>query len=89
MLLSVPHADVLVQEPPALDEVRLDALSEREWRVIDTRFEEHDAPCVLGFIERTDESYETLVIGKGLSRWDFTGLEEARAFFTRNREARR
>ena len=90
MLLSVTTPGLLEEHrPPALEDIRLDAISEREWRVVDSRLQEHDAPCVLGFIEQTGAVFETLVIGNGLSRWEFTSLEEARRFFTRVTEGRR
>ncbi|GAB2510420.1 hypothetical protein [Paramicrobacterium agarici] len=69
--------------PPSLEDIRLDALSHREWRVIDTRLPEHDAPCVLGFIERCGNRYETLVLGRGVRRYSFPSLAEAKRHFAR------
>ncbi|SEB89301.1 hypothetical protein SAMN04489806_2058 [Paramicrobacterium humi] len=67
---------------PTADEVVLDPISEREWRVIDTRLSQQDAPSVLGFIERFGDDYEVLVIGHGFERWSFTSLRDAKAHFT-------
>lgn len=62
-------------------DISLDKLSEHEWRVCDRRVDEHDAPSVLGIIERTDEGFEILEIGSGAHRFYAETLDEAVAVF--------
>lgn len=68
-------------DPPVREDIRLDALSDTKWRVIDKRLRKHDAPSVLGFIEEVDGVYETLVFGNGCARWSPRSLDEAVTLF--------
>ncbi|MBK0419847.1 hypothetical protein JD276_12460 [Leucobacter sp. CSA1] len=81
MLDSVTQGAQLAPEPPTAEDIRLDPLSEREWRVIDRRMRAQDAPSVLGFIEKVGNTYETLAIRDGCARWSFRDLREALALF--------
>lgn len=82
MTTSVQVHNIAAPGLPAADDIILDAVSDREWRVIDNRLLEHDAPSVLGFIERFGDHYEVLVIGHGFERWTFPYLRDAKAHFT-------
>lgn len=45
--------------PPGLADIRLEELTEGNWRVVDRRFRETNPRALLGFIERSGETFET------------------------------
>ena len=76
-----PISPEIASDPRLADDIRLDQLSATEWRVIDRRLREQDAPYVIGFVEKLDNEYETLVFGNGCMRWKCRDLNEALALF--------
>ncbi|WP_418909239.1 hypothetical protein [Glutamicibacter endophyticus] len=81
-LISTPRPTE--REGSASEVLRLDAISDHEWRVIDTRYSEHDASCVVGFVEALGSEYEALVIGRGCERRRFSSLLDATGFISRS-----
>jgi hypothetical protein len=55
-------------------------ISENEWRVSDPSRRDDDALCLIGFIERIDDRYETTRIGAPRERRRFPTLAAALAF---------
>ena len=61
----------------ALGDIAVDEVSDGVWRVSDRRLDEHDAPSVLGVIERLDDHFEVLEIGHARFRRRAETLDEA------------
>jgi hypothetical protein len=55
-------------------------ISEREWRVSDPTRRDDDALCLIGFIERIADLYETTKIGSPRERRRFPTLSAALAY---------
>ena len=68
------------RRPLSID-VRLDALSETEWRVCDRRLDESDHQSILGFIELRDGQFEVTTMSAPGERKYFDSLAHARAAF--------
>jgi hypothetical protein len=58
-------------------------LSASQWRVCDTRWSEHDARSLLGFIEKRAENFDVIQVYSGLKRLSFGSLAEATRYFAR------
>jgi hypothetical protein len=69
------------QRPRSID-IRLDALSDTEWRVCDNRLAETDHLSILGFIELRNGQFEVTTMDAPGERVMFGSLAEARALFT-------
>jgi hypothetical protein len=71
------------QSRPGDGIVELRALSDREWRISDTRIPMGDAGSVLGFVERVDDRFQLLELGhgRGIARRDFSSLDEVVSYF--------
>ncbi|WP_166875902.1 hypothetical protein [Salinibacterium sp. ZJ450] len=64
------------------DDIRVDAISEHEWRICDRRIPHDDARSLLGFIELTHGRYEVMEFADPV-RFSFcTCLDDALARFT-------
>lgn len=63
--------------------IDLQPLSGSQWRVCDTRWPEHDARNLLGFIEHKKGLFEVVQINHGLTHLSFTSLADATAHFSR------
>ncbi|WP_411700668.1 hypothetical protein [Conyzicola sp.] len=68
------------QRPLSID-IRLDALSEREWRVCDNRLPESDHLSILGFIELRNGLFEVTTMDDPGQRVIFDSLAAARNAF--------
>lgn len=69
--------------PASKENVVIEALSTTQWRVRDTRWPEHDARSVLGFIEKKDEDlFEVMQLSDGFEWFSFASLTAAAAHFT-------
>jgi len=68
------------QRPRSID-IRLDALSDTEWRVCDDRLAEDDHLSILGFIELRNGHFEVTTMSAPRERRMFESLTEARAAF--------
>jgi hypothetical protein len=66
---------------PVHEEIRLELLSDTQWRVCDSRWSEYDARSLVGFIEKRDELFEVMQLDHGFERFTFTTLVEAIAHF--------
>ncbi|GAB2516983.1 hypothetical protein [Paramicrobacterium agarici] len=62
-------------------DITLNRLSDHEWRVIDRRLDEHDAPSVLGIIEQTDAGFTVLEINELVAQWTTDTLDDAVSLF--------
>lgn len=69
------------QRPRSID-IRLDALSDTEWRVCDNRLAETDHLSILGFIELRNGQFEVTTMDSPGERVVFGSLMQARALFT-------
>jgi len=69
------------QRPRSID-IRLDALSETEWRVCDNRLAEDNHLSILGFIELRNGHFEVTTMSDPRDRRMFDSLAKARAAFT-------
>jgi hypothetical protein len=63
--------------------IDLQPLSGSQWRVCDTRWPEHDARNLLGFIEHKNGLFEVVQIDHGLTHLSFRSLADATAHFSR------
>lgn len=63
--------------------IDLQPLSGSQWRVCDSRWPEHDARNLLGFIEHKNGLFEVVQIDHGLTHLSFTSLADATAHFSR------
>jgi hypothetical protein len=78
-----PHAgSEAIHGKPIAEGVRLELLSATQWRVCDTRWSEHDARSLLGFIEKKDDIFEAMQLDHGFEWFTFDTLTEATAHFT-------
>ncbi|WP_349904822.1 hypothetical protein [Parafrigoribacterium humi] len=65
------------------DNIVIESLSATQWRICDTRWPEHDARSVLGFIEKKDEDlFEVMQLSDGFEWFSFASLRAAAAHFT-------
>lgn len=62
-------------------DIVVDPISSDEWRISDRRFDEHDAPSVLGMIERSADGFTALEIDVCVSEVHTRTFEEAVATF--------
>jgi len=69
------------QRPRSID-IRLDPLSQTEWRVCDNRLAEDDHLSILGFIELRNGHFEVTTMSAPGERRMFDSLAKARAVFT-------
>ena len=69
-------------ERPRSIDVRLDALSETEWRVCDNRLAEDNHLSILGFIELRNGQFEVTTMSAPGERHVYDSLRKARAVFT-------
>lgn len=67
---------------PQSTDVRLDALSDTEWRVCDRRASETDHLSILGFIEMRNEHFEVTRMSAPTDLVVLDSLDEAREIFT-------
>lgn len=58
-------------------DIAVDPISHNEWRISDRRFDEHDAPSVLGMIERSHDGFTALEIDVRVSERHTQTFEEA------------
>jgi hypothetical protein len=58
-------------------DVDVQTLSPAAWRVRDTRFSEHDARALIGFVERKGEVYEVMQLGSGFQWFRYPSLAQA------------
>ncbi|MEO7123386.1 MAG: hypothetical protein ABI400_09785 [Lacisediminihabitans sp.] len=79
---AVTVADRGISETRIAPYIEVQAISNSQWRVCDTRWPEHDARCVLGFIEKRADVFEALQIRAGLVRRAFGTLAEAQRYFS-------
>ena len=70
--------------PLASSEVSVQRLSASQWRMCDTRWPEHDARSLLGFIELTGGRFEVVQVDRGFECFSFASLAEATAHFSRS-----
>ena len=68
------------RRPLSID-VRLDALSDTEWRVCDRRVAESDHLCILGFIELKNGLFEVTTMNAPGERRYFDSLAHAKGAF--------
>ena len=68
------------RRPLSID-IRLDALSDTEWRVCDRRVAESDHLSILGFIELRGGQFEVTTMSAPSERRYFDSLAHARAAF--------
>ena len=68
------------QRPRPID-IRLDALSENEWRVCDDRLAADDHLSILGFIEMRNGQFEVTTMAAPGERRIAVSLQEAKASF--------
>lgn len=69
------------RRPHSMD-IRLDALSDTEWRVCDRRVQKDDYLSILGFIEMRNRQFEVTRMAAPRDRLVFASLDEAREVFT-------
>ncbi|MEO6505010.1 MAG: hypothetical protein ABIW36_02480 [Terrimesophilobacter sp.] len=72
-----------VSDTPKATEIDVRSLSTSAWRVRDTRFPEHDARALIGFIEEKGEVFEVMQMGRGFQWFTYRTLQEAIAHFVR------
>lgn len=67
---------------PLSGDIRLDALSDTEWRVCDRRVSESDHLSILGFVELRNGQFEVTTMESPGERLVVATLADARAAFT-------
>jgi hypothetical protein len=67
--------------PVSLADIRLEELTEGKWRVVDRRFRETNPRALLGFIERSGESFETMDLRRSAEPIRYDTREAAVAAF--------
>jgi hypothetical protein len=72
-----------VSDAPEAEDVEVQSLSSSAWRIRDTRFPEHDARALIGFIEHKGEMFEVMQMGRGFQWFTYSTLQEAIAHFAR------
>jgi hypothetical protein len=61
--------------------IEIEAISDCEWRVIDTRVSPDDAHSLLGFVEKKNGMYESLELSHGFEWFTFPSLHEVAQHF--------
>ena len=67
--------------PPGLADIRLEELTEGNWRVIDRRFRETNPRTLLGFIERSGDGFEATDVRRSTEPVRYETRESAVAAF--------
>ncbi|MET1044432.1 MAG: hypothetical protein ABWX59_09990 [Microbacteriaceae bacterium] len=82
--LIVEHPESEHPETRTSNDIRVDTISEHEWRICDRRIPHDDARSLLGFIELTHGRYEVMEFADPV-RFSFcTCLDDAVAAFARS-----
>lgn len=68
---------------PELGDVRVTRVSEHGWRVSDVRRPAHDPLRLLAYVERRDDRFEVMQLGRGFELHDFDTLADAVAWVLR------
>lgn len=71
------HAVTADRRMRTRSDIAVDPISHNEWRISDRRFDEHDAPSVLGMIERSHDGFTVLEIDDCVSERHTQTFEEA------------
>lgn len=71
------------EAPAFTGNIDLQPLSGSQWRVCDTRWPEHDARNLLGFVEYKSGLFEVVQIDHGLTHLSFRSLADAASHFSR------
>lgn len=67
--------------PGSRKKIIVEPLSDTQWRVCDTRWPEHDARSLRGYIEKTDDVFEVMQLDHGFEWFSYVSLDEAIAHF--------
>lgn len=62
-------------------DIAIQSLSASQWRVCDSRWPEHDARSLLGFIEKKDDLFEVMELDHGFAWFSFASLAQATDHF--------
>lgn len=82
MQLTTQQVPDVTHAPEATD-IDVRSLSSSAWRIRDTRFPEHDARALIGFIEAKGEMFEVMQMGRGFQWFTYPTLQDAIAHFVR------